>query len=207
MSFARMSTIAAAVLLILPFAAQSQDRIASPRGQASTQIGGSYDASGAYQGGSWIDVEYGRPILRARHGIFGSGADYGNGLLAGAPIWRIGANETTVFSTEADLQWEGGRLPAGEYTIFADLSQDGWTLVFTTWGVKASFQEDNPDALWGAYGYTPARDVVRTPMQVTTHPVSADQLIVTFTDVGPEGGNFTIWWDDQIATAPFTIAR
>jgi len=41
---------------------------------------------------------------------------------------------------------------------------------------------------------------------VATHPVSADQLIITFTDMTREGGNFTIWWDNQIATAPFSIA-
>ena len=58
----------------------------------------------------------------------------------------------------------------------------------------------------GPNGYTPDMDVLRTTMQVTTHPVSADQLIVTFTDMTQQGGNFTIWWDNQIATTAFTVA-
>ena len=44
-------------------------------------------------------------------------------------------------------------------------------------------------------------------MSVETATISADQLIITFTDMTQEGGNFTVWWDDQIATAPFTVAR
>ena len=37
----------------------------SPSGRASTQIGD-----------HWIDVTYGRPILRGRDGIFGAGEEY-----------------------------------------------------------------------------------------------------------------------------------
>ncbi|MEX0856461.1 MAG: DUF2911 domain-containing protein [Gemmatimonadota bacterium] len=194
-------------LIVLPVSlAAQQNRPASPRGEASTQVGGSFNADGAFQGGSWIDVTYGRPILRGREGMFGSGATYGDGLLLGAPLWRVGADQSTRFRTEVALEWEGGVLPAGEYSVFADLAEDEWTLVFADWGVKQTFQEETPNALWGAYGYTPDRDVLRTPMQLSTHSVSADQLIITFTDMTQQGGNFTIWWDDQIATAPFTVA-
>jgi hypothetical protein len=203
--FGLLAVAATAFLLPSALLAQ-QDRPASPRGAASTQVGGAYNADGAYQGGHWIDIDYGRPILRGRQAMFGSGDTYGDGLLAGAPLWRIGADQSTRFRTEVDLVWDGGTLPAGEYSIFADLSEDSWTLIFSDWGARASFQEDNPDAIWGAYGYTPDRDVLRTTMDVATHPVSADQLIITFTDMTQEGGNFTIWWDNQIATAPFSVA-
>ncbi len=196
-----------AALAVLPVVTEAQQRIASPRGEASTQVGGAYNAEGAYEGGSWIVVDYGRPILRGRQDMFGAGESYGDGFLLGAPIWRIGANQSTRFMTETDLMFGGQRLPAGEYSIFAALAEDEWTLVFSTWGVKQTFREENPDALWGAYEYTPDRDVLRTTMQVRTLPMSADQLIITFTDMTQEGGNFTIWWDDQFATAPFTVAR
>jgi hypothetical protein len=139
--------------------------------------------------------------------MFGSGATYGDGFLLGAPIWRIGANLSTRFHTGADLMFGNQRLPAGEYSIFADLAEGEWTLVFSTWGVKLTFPENNPDALWGSYGYTTEKDVLRTTMAVQTIPRSADQLIITFTDMTQEGGDFTIWFDDQMASVPFTIAR
>ena len=185
---------------------EGQQRPLSPRGQSSTQVGGSYDAQGRYQGGHWIDIDYGRPILRGRENIFGEGDEFGQRIYAGAPIWRIGADPSTRFSTEVDLVFGGQRLPAGEYSIFADLKPGEWTLVFSNYGAKQTPREDTPNTTWGAYGYTPDMDVLRTTMQVTTHPVSADQLIVTFTDMTQQGGNFTIWWDNQIATTAFTVA-
>ena len=60
--------------------------------------------------------------------------------------------------------------------------------------------------MWGAYGYTDDLDVLRTTMRVSEHSVSADQLIVTFTDVSSGAGTLTVWWDNQIATVPFEVA-
>ena len=185
----------------------AQDRSLSPRGQASAQVGGSFNSEGRYSGGSWIDVDYGRPLLRGRDNMFGSGDTYGEGFLLGAPIWRVGADQSTRFKTEADLMFGNQRLPAGEYSVFAELAENKWTLAFSSWGAKQGFKEENPDALWGAYNYTPDRDVLRTAMSVTTHSVSAEQLIITFTDMTLEGGSLTIWWDDQIATTPFSRAQ
>jgi hypothetical protein len=179
----------------------------SPRGTAATQLGGRFVEGTGYQGGYWIEIlDYGRPILRNRHGIFGAGADYGKGLLLGAPLWRIGADQSTRFRTEVDLLFDGGILPAGEYSIFAVTEATGWTLIFADWGVKNTYPEQTEDALWGAYGYTPANDVLRTPMSLTTTPISADQLIITFTDVNQDSGNLTVWWDNQMATAHFRTA-
>jgi hypothetical protein len=98
------------------------------------------------------------------------------------------------------------RLPAGEYSIFTDLEEDEWTLIFSTWGVKQTFGETNPNALWGSFGYTPERDVLRTTMSTQTIARSADQLIITFTNMTQQAGDFTIWFDDQMATAPFRVA-
>src|SRR5579859_797558 len=71
----------------------------SPHGTAATQVGGKWanDAQGQsrYSDGKWIEVDYSRPILRGRADIFGSGADYGKKVTAGAPVWRAGANQTT----------------------------------------------------------------------------------------------------------------
>ena len=192
--------------LALATTIQAQERLASPRGEAATQVGGAYNAEGSYQNGSWVVVTYGRPILRGRD-LFGSGDEYGQAFLRGAPVWRVGADQSTRFMTETDLVVGGERLPAGEYSVFAELTEDEWTLIFANWGVKNDFREENPDALWGAYGYTPDRDVLRTTMDVSTIGMSADQLIIAFTEMTQEGGVFTIWWDDQVAAVPFEVAR
>jgi hypothetical protein len=60
--------------------------------------------------------------------------------------------------------------------------------------------------LWGSFGYTDERDVLRTTMSVEPIDRAADQLIITFTNMTQQGGDFTVWWDDQLATAPFRVA-
>jgi hypothetical protein len=197
----------AALLLLAPLSLEAQSRLPSPRGQAHTQVGGSYNAEGVYSGGEWVTVDYGRPILRGRDNMFGSGSSYGDGLLLGAPLWRVGANQTTQFHTGVPLRFGSSVLPIGDYTLFAELEEDEWTLIFSTWGVKDSFTERNPDALWGAYSYTPDRDVLRTTMEVQTATHSADELIIAFVNMTQQGGELMIWWDDQVATTPFRVAR
>ncbi|MDA1093119.1 MAG: DUF2911 domain-containing protein [Acidobacteria bacterium] len=197
--------IAIAALALSASIATAQGRPPSPRGHSSTQVGGSYNAEGAYSGGKWIDIRYGRPILRGRTDMFGEGANYSTKIYAGAPIWRIGADVTTRIKTEATLVFDGKTLPPGEYSMFADLANPkAWTLVFSNLGAKDDFRQEKENAVWGGYGYTDNLDVLRATMTVSEHPVSADQLIVTFTDMTQQGGNLTIWFSDQIATIPFT---
>ena len=199
----------AALALMLAFANTldaQQGRPASPRGEAATQIGGTFNESGRYEGGSWIVVDYGRPITRGRD-VFGSGTAYGQNFLRGAPVWRLGANQSTRLMTEADLMFGDQRLPAGEYSMFAELTEDEWTLIFSTWEAKDSFREENPDGLWGAYEYTSDRDVLRTLMSVTTSDMSSDQMVILFTDVTGDGGTLTVWWADQMASTAFSLAK
>ena len=199
---------AAAAAGVMVGEAAAQDRPLSTRGHAATQLGGSYNDEGRYEGGHWVDVHYGRPILRGRRGIFGEGEEYGQRIYAGAPLWRVGADQTTTFTTEADLLIGGQRLNAGEYTLFADLSDPAaWTLIFTTWGVKQDFRDDDPNTLWGAYGYDDSKDVMRTTASVEPVDWSMDQLQVGFVDVTSEGGALYVQWDDQLATVPIELAH
>src|SRR5258708_6681857 len=87
-------------------------RAASPSGTAATQVGE-----------KWIEIVYSRPILRGRTDIFGNGADYGKKVLAGATVWRAGANVTTRLKTEVPLEIGGKRLAPGEYSLFVDLKE------------------------------------------------------------------------------------
>src|SRR5688572_19623866 len=79
----------------------------SPRGTAAIQVGGTWSGTGdarRYTGGSWITVDYGRPILRGHESIFGSGAEYGNTVNPDSPIWLAGANATTRLTTQVPLE-------------------------------------------------------------------------------------------------------
>lgn len=180
-------------------AAQGQ-KPASPAGTAATQVGPKYS--------KWIEISYGRPILRGRADIFGSGANYGKGLLAGAPVWRAGANVSTRLTTEVPLVIGGKTVPAGEYTVFIEAkSEKDWTFILSSYGALVNPKEPKPDHLWGAYNYKADKDVVRAPMTVTNSPVQVDQLTWSFVDVSETGGSLLIEWAKTAATVSFKVAQ
>jgi hypothetical protein len=196
--------------LALPTLAQDQ-RPASPRGEAATQVAGHWakqeNGRTRYEGGKWVTVDYGRPILRGRTDIFGSGADYGKGVDAGAPVWRAGANQTTRLSTEAALTINGKRLDPGEYSLFVELSEGKWTLIVSTQPYQKEFSRDEKTATWGSYGYDSKFDVVRAPMSVGETEHSIDQFTIAFLDVTDSGGTLAMAWENTLATVPFQLAE
>ena len=181
---------------------------ASPAGTAATQVGGQYvpvQNGQRYQGCKWIEVSYGRPIKRGRANLFGSGADYGKALSDGSSVWRAGANQTTRLKTEVPLVFDGKTLAAGEYSVFVDLKENGWTLILSTWPGQEKYDPKNKEALWGSYGYTPDKDVLRVPMKLGVLPFSADQFTITFIDMTADGGALAMMWDKTIASASFKV--
>jgi hypothetical protein len=204
----RTALVALAVAVSTSFAAAQGSRPASPRGSSATQVGGKYEKPGGrYAGGKWIEIEYGRPILRGRTGIFGSGADYGKTVNGGAPVWRAGADQSTRLKTEVPLEIGGKTIPAGEYSLFIELKgEKDWTLIVSSHAYQTKYDPNNKTALWGAYDYTPDKDVARAPMKVESISMSVDQLTWGFTDVTASGGTFRIWWDKTMASVPFKVA-
>lgn len=190
--------------------AQAPTRPSSPTATASTQVGGQWvkgERGQRYQGGKWLDLTYAGPVKRGRTTLWGSGADYGKTLLGGAPVWRAGADVSTRLKTEAALQLGGKTVPPGEYSLFIDLkSPTDWTLIVSSWGAQKKYDDTNKTALWGAYGYTPDKDVARVAMKVDQMSMSIDQLAWTFADVTATGGKLVLVWDTVIATAPFTLS-
>jgi hypothetical protein len=184
----------------------------SPQGTASAQVLGKWTnpgkqtfavGGGNYEGGKWIDITSGRPIKRGRD-VFGSGADYGKAMLLGAPIWRAGADVSTRLKTEAPLKIGTATVPPGEYTLFVDLKENDWTFVVSRWAAQLKYDPNNKTELWGAYNYTPDKDVVRTKMKLEGLPHSHEQLTWEFVDMTPTGGTIALTWDKTMATVPFT---
>lgn len=186
---------ALAVVAGLGLAEAQQRRPASPEGTAATQVGG-----------RWLEIVYGRPILRGRTNIYGAGAEYGKTLLDGGPVWRAGANVSTRLRSEVPLEVGGKRIPAGEYVMLIDLKgEQDWTLILTSQPYALTFDPQNTRELYGGYNYRPDHDVARVPMRVEPLPFSVDQLIWSFTDVTPAGGTLRLAWERTMASAPFKI--
>lgn len=186
-----------AMMVVAGSALLAQNPPLSPEGKAQVDFAG-----------KWIEITYGRPILRGRTDIFGSGADYGKKVNTdGAPIWRAGANVSTRLKTPVAIVIGGKTVPAGEYSVFIDLKENNWTFVLSSWAAAKTYPPPTKDELWGSFGYTPAKDVARAPMKLTKNTMSVAQLTWGFVNVTAAGGELAIWWDKEIATVPFTIAK
>ena len=192
-------------------AQQPAQRPLSPAGSATAMVGGEWVKNErgnlVYQGGKWIEITYSRPMLRQRDNIFGAGADYGKTVLAGAPVWRVGANQSTRIKTEVPLVFGSGTLPAGEYSMYVDLKEGAWTLIFSNWPAQEKYDPNNKEALWGGYGYTADKDALRVPMTLAKNAVRVEQLTIMFGDVTKEAGKIGILWDNTIAMVPFTVGK
>ena len=189
----------------------ARPRPASPPGTSQTQVGGTWvkDEKGGqqYRDGKWVEITYGRPLLRGRD-VFGTGVSYGTTLKAGAPVWRAGANVSTRLLTEAPLTIGGTTVPPGEYSLYIDpKSPTEWTLIVSSWGAKKTGNDLTPGTLWGAYNYTPEKDVVRVPMTVANSQASVDQLTWGFCDVTATSGKMFLAWGTVNAMVPFTLAK
>ena len=193
--------------------AQSKPEVtlpASPRGSSAVQVAGAWQGTGddrRYTGGAWITIDYGRPLLRGRENIFGSGAAYGQTVKDGGALWRAGANETTRLTTQAALSIGGATLGPGVYNVLVDLTAASWTLVLTNQPVQQKYDPNEKVLLYGAYNYNPKYDVLRAPMQVSEAPRSVEQFTIGFLDVTSDGGTLYMAWDRTVAMVGFAVKR
>ncbi|HEV8611022.1 MAG TPA: DUF2911 domain-containing protein [Thermoanaerobaculia bacterium] len=190
--------------------AQERRRPLSPLGVAASQVGGKWSAPDkngerTYTGGKWIEITYGRPLLRGRTDVFGRGADYGKAVNAGAPVWRAGANVTTVLKTEVPLEIGGKRLEPDEYSMFVDLKEPQWTLVISKQPRQEKYDPNEKMKTWGAYNYDPKFDAVRAPMTMVKPAFSVDQFTIAFVDMTDQGGKIAMAWEKTGAVVPFKV--
>jgi hypothetical protein len=182
----------------------------SPHGQAAVQLGGRWekDPRGQlYRDGKWVVVDYGRPLLRGRTDIFGSGADYGKRIAENGPVWRAGANDTTRLTTEAPLQIGGKTIQPGVYAVFAALAPGNWTLVLSSQPIQPQYDPKDTVKLYGSYNYDPKFDVLRAPMTVKASADSVEQFTIEFLNTTDARTTLAMSWDKTVATIDLVLAR
>jgi Protein of unknown function (DUF2911) len=198
------------LLLVARLTSAQERKPASPAGTAATEVGGKWstpnkEGERSLEGGRWIEISYSRPILRGRTNIFGKGADYGKLVNGGAPVWRAGANTTTRIKAEVPLVIGGKTLPAGEYSLFVDLKESGWTLIVSKQAYQQNYDANEKVATYGAYNYDPKFEVLRAPMKMVVPQVSVDQFTIAFVDVTEKGGKLAMAWEKTAAFVEFTV--
>lgn len=89
-------------------------------------------------GGANVSINYSSPSVKGRK-IWGDLVPYNQ-------VWRAGANEATVFTTDKDITVEGKKLAAGKYSLFALPGQNEWQMIFNSqtgqWGTQHDASKD-----------------------------------------------------------------
>jgi hypothetical protein len=200
-----ITALAGALALASAVGIAQTRRMASPPGTSTAEVTGRYNERDVYVGGKWIELRYGRPVKRGRD-LFGP-PDFAEALNDGAPVWRAGANVSTRLVTELPLVINGKRLAPGEHTLFIELKRNDWTLIVSSWPAQTTYDDKNKQALWGAYDYTPDRDVVRSSMHLESLSHSFEQLAWEFLDMTDTGGRLALIWDRTMAWVPFDFLK
>jgi Protein of unknown function (DUF2911) len=194
--------VAAAIAMSAVLVAQTKPDV------KAIQVGGTWttvDGDQRYTNGSWITVDYGRPILRGRTNIFGSGASYGKVVNPDSALWRAGANDTTRLTTQVPLVIGGTTIQPGVYNVFVDLKEGAWTMVLSTQPVQPKYDPNDKVLLYGAYNYDKKFDVLRAPMRLSTSPASVEQFTIGFVDVTNSRVTMTMAWDKSVAAIDLGI--
>ncbi len=135
--------------------------------------------------GKAVSVDYGRPSLKGRS------TDDLLGQLPAGGFWRLGNNTSTTFKTDANLNFGGVDVPAGEYSIWMQKQDDGsWKLVF-----------NKQHGQWGTQ-HDKSQDFASVPMEGSKAPESVDLVTITLSKMGG-GGSLKVQWGTLVESASF----
>jgi len=170
----RVLYVLTALLALIGAVAAAQENRASPHETVELKLNAKK-----------ISVTYGRPYMKGRKVVGGALVPYGQ-------VWRTGADEATVLTTEADLTIGSLAIPKGSYSIFTLPSETGWKLIV-----------NKVDKQWGAFKYDEKQDLGRVDMKVGKTRAPVEQFTITLANAG-NGGIMKLEWENTSASVVFT---
>jgi hypothetical protein len=144
----------------------------NPRGTAKLSLNG-----------QTVSVEYGRPALKGRS------AEQMLDRLQPGEVWRLGADQSTTFSTTTDLAFGDVTVPKGQYSLWARREADnGWKLVF-----------NKKHGQWGTE-HDPAQDLAAVPLKQEKEAHAAERVTIQLEDEHGSGEIGIRWGNLELTT-------
>jgi hypothetical protein len=173
-------------LAAAPLAAQATGYRAAPSTRANTEVSLTLaDTAAQRMAGkpALIRIDYGQPHLRGRR-------IHTETLVPMGTVWRLGANNATLLTTDVDLTIGGKAVPKGRYVMMALPDASGWTLILQA--------ETTGAANIMAMNHDPAKDFARIALTASTVADAQESLtiaLVPSTVAGNASGVLQISWD------------
>jgi hypothetical protein len=144
------------------------------------------DSTEIIVGGKRISISYGRPAMHGRK-IMGDYVPYNR-------VWRTGAGQATVLTTEADLELGGMEIPRGAYSLYTFPTATQWKLIVN----KQTGQ-------WGTI-YNSQQDLARVTLEKRILQIGVERLTFALDRNGNGSGTFKIEWENTSLSLPFKVS-
>ena len=148
----------------------------SPRDSVSARVG---DAT--------VKIHYARPGKRGRV-IFGD-------IVPWDTVWRTGANDASILTTDRDLVIGGTVVPAGSYSLFTIPTRSQTRLILNRETTR------NGEPLAGT-DYDVSKDFARIAMSTKSLATPVQQFTIEITPRGNREGVLRLAWDDREMSVP-----
>lgn len=170
------------LLAVLPLQAQKQKRI-SPHETVSATIEGAQ-----------IKIVYGRPYTKdpktgEMRKIWGDLVPFGK-------VWRLGADEATLLTTDKDIDLGGTKIPAGSYSLYLQPEENG----------PAKLIVNKQTGQWGTK-YDKKQDFARIDMKKNPLSPEVKQFTITLDKKANGGGMLHLKWEHTAYSAPITAEK
>ena len=128
-----------------------------------------------------ITVNYGRPLLKGR--VVGESVEP-----MADRVWRLGADEATIFTTDSDVMLGDTHIPAGQYTLWTAQMDDEFHLIV-----------NSETGQWGT-NHDSEQDFAHIPMMTDELDSDVEQLEISIGD-----GGFGFSWGRLTASVPLMV--
>ena len=185
-------TPAAAPAPPTPAVAAATPATATPAPRARTSP---HDTVSTRVDGNRITLVYGRPF--SKDPKTGEIRKVWGALVPAGKPWRTGADEATLLITQQPLDFGGTTVPAGAYTLYTLLADDG----------SAQLLISKKLGQWGADPYDATQEFAKISLTKETLETQLDQFGMAI-ERNPAGGGFLrLKWETTQFSAPFTVKK
>jgi len=137
--------------------------------------------------GKFVMIEYGRPSMKGRDLL---------ALAEVGKVWRMGADKSTTYTSDARLSFGKMAVPVGSYSLWLKkVGDQSFELIFNKqigqWGTQYSGSID---------------DVASIPMNFSEGSEAVEMFTLTLTrGAKANAGELTLQWSKAVLKAPFTV--